>query len=94
LAGHTRAAPETITILFGSDAPVISTTADVNTFFRALFSGCLLPAAQLAQMKRTVPAADLGTTEPGTGQPDEGPGLPGPSTIVSVWRVGDAVPAG
>jgi D-alanyl-D-alanine carboxypeptidase len=42
------------------DAPIISTTADVTTFLRALLSGRLLPAAQLAQMKRTVAAADLG----------------------------------
>jgi D-alanyl-D-alanine carboxypeptidase len=37
------------------DAPLISTTADVNTFLQALLSGRLLPAAQLAEMKRTVP---------------------------------------
>jgi D-alanyl-D-alanine carboxypeptidase len=40
------------------DAPMISTTADVNAFFLALLSGRLLPAAQLAEMKRTVPADD------------------------------------
>jgi D-alanyl-D-alanine carboxypeptidase len=42
------------------DAPMTSTTADVNTFLRALLSGRLLPAPQLAEMKRTVPAEDLG----------------------------------
>jgi D-alanyl-D-alanine carboxypeptidase len=44
------------------DAPMISTTADVNTFFRALLSGRLLPAPQLAEMKRTIPADDLEDT--------------------------------
>jgi D-alanyl-D-alanine carboxypeptidase len=42
------------------DAPIISTTADMSTFLRALLSGRLLPAAQLVQMKRTVAADDLG----------------------------------
>lgn len=44
------------------DAPMISTTADVNTFFRALLSGRLLPTAQLAEMMRTVPADDQDAT--------------------------------
>lgn len=35
---------------------VVSTTADLSRFFRALLSGDLLPAAQLAEMRRTVPA--------------------------------------
>ncbi|TDE33313.1 class A beta-lactamase-related serine hydrolase [Actinomadura sp. 6K520] len=47
------------------DAPLISTTADVNTFFRALMGGRLLRPAQLAQMKRTVEAKDLWDVEPG-----------------------------
>ncbi|MDN3351978.1 serine hydrolase domain-containing protein [Actinomadura sp. DC4] len=37
------------------EAGLVSTTADLNRFFRALLGGRLLPAAQLAQMKRTVP---------------------------------------
>ncbi|WP_344581410.1 serine hydrolase domain-containing protein [Nonomuraea roseoviolacea] len=37
------------------EAGLVSTTADVNRFFRALLGGRLLPPAQLAQMKRTIP---------------------------------------
>jgi D-alanyl-D-alanine carboxypeptidase len=47
------------------DATLISTTADVTTFFRALMGGRLLPAAQLAQMKKTVEARDLWDIDPG-----------------------------
>ncbi|WP_329363199.1 beta-lactamase family protein [Streptomyces sp. NBC_00669] len=44
----------------------VSTTRDENTFFRALLSGRLLPARQLAEMKRTVPvSADLRSMWPG-----------------------------
>ncbi|GIG99809.1 serine hydrolase [Plantactinospora mayteni] len=35
---------------------IVSTTADLNTFFRGLFGGRLLRPAELAQMRRTVPA--------------------------------------
>ncbi|MEV5239535.1 serine hydrolase domain-containing protein [Streptomyces cinnamoneus] len=35
---------------------MISTNADLNRFFTALLAGRLLPAAQLAQMRTTVPA--------------------------------------
>ncbi|MFE0172268.1 serine hydrolase domain-containing protein [Streptomyces sp. NPDC059002] len=46
-----------------ADSAVISTTKDLNTFFRALVTGKLLPKAQLAEMQRTVArtgdAADL-----------------------------------
>ena len=62
------------------DAPIISTTADVTTFLRALMSGRLLPAAQMAKMKQTVAADDLGeegaryglgiSWRPATGCPD------------------------
>ena len=34
----------------------VSTVADLNTFFAALLAGRLLPPAQLAEMRRTVPA--------------------------------------
>jgi D-alanyl-D-alanine carboxypeptidase len=34
---------------------LVSTTADINRFFRALLGGRLLPPAQLAQMKQTMP---------------------------------------
>ncbi|MGW6915961.1 serine hydrolase domain-containing protein [Kitasatospora sp. NPDC054939] len=36
------------------EAGLVSTTEDLNRFFRALLSGRLLPQAQLEQMKRTV----------------------------------------
>ncbi|MFB9908145.1 serine hydrolase domain-containing protein [Allokutzneria oryzae] len=34
---------------------IVAPVADVNSFYRALLGGRLLPAAQLAEMKRTVP---------------------------------------
>ncbi|MFT2019381.1 serine hydrolase domain-containing protein [Streptomyces sp. 796.1] len=37
---------------------VVTTTADLNRFYVALLRGHLLPAAELAQMKTTVPVAD------------------------------------
>jgi D-alanyl-D-alanine carboxypeptidase len=40
----------------GAGGALISTMTDVNTFFRALWSGRLLPPAWLAEMRRTVPA--------------------------------------
>ncbi|MGW1074558.1 serine hydrolase domain-containing protein [Streptomyces sp. NPDC002537] len=39
---------------------MISTDSDLNRFFTALLAGRLLPAAQLAQMRTTVPAEHLG----------------------------------
>ncbi|MGI5417283.1 serine hydrolase domain-containing protein [Actinomadura luteofluorescens] len=56
-----RAEP-TETSLFAPlpDAPLISTTSDVNAFFRALMGGRLLHPAQLAQMKKTVEADEAG----------------------------------
>jgi D-alanyl-D-alanine carboxypeptidase len=44
---------------------MISTTGDLNRFFRALLNGRLLASAQLAEMKKTVPAKalqDMGVT--------------------------------
>lgn len=41
-----------------ADSAVISTTGDLNTFFRALVTGKLLPKAQLAEMQRTVARTD------------------------------------
>ncbi|MCC3777940.1 serine hydrolase [Streptomyces sp. UNOB3_S3] len=38
---------------------MISTNSDLNRFFTALLAGRLLPDAQLAQMRTTVPADDL-----------------------------------
>ncbi|MGW7440437.1 serine hydrolase domain-containing protein [Streptomyces sp. NPDC054849] len=39
---------------------MISTNSDLSRFFTALLSGRLLPAAQLAQMRTTVPIGDTG----------------------------------
>ncbi|WP_369382667.1 serine hydrolase domain-containing protein [Streptomyces sp. cg36] len=43
-----------------SAGAVVSTNTDLNTFYGALLGGRLLPAAQLAQMRTTVPAELLG----------------------------------
>ncbi|WP_245238499.1 serine hydrolase domain-containing protein [Streptomyces sp. MZ04] len=40
---------------------MVSTNSDLNQFFTALLDGRLLPAAQLAQMRTTVPADYFGT---------------------------------
>ncbi|MGW0392767.1 serine hydrolase domain-containing protein [Streptomyces sp. NPDC003042] len=42
----------------GTAGALISTTQDLNTFFRALLQGELLPAAQLSEMRETVPYKD------------------------------------
>ncbi|MEV6012195.1 serine hydrolase domain-containing protein [Streptomyces sp. NPDC051976] len=42
-----------------ADSGVVSTPADLNTFFRALATGKLLPAGQWRQMTETVPYDDL-----------------------------------
>ncbi|MGW3074053.1 serine hydrolase domain-containing protein [Kitasatospora sp. NPDC001132] len=39
---------------------VVSTNTDLNSFYAALLGGRLLPAAQLAEMRTTVPAEPLG----------------------------------
>ncbi|UOZ02537.1 serine hydrolase [Amycolatopsis sp. WQ 127309] len=52
----------------GAAGGLVSSGRDLDTFFSALLAGRLLPAAQLAQMRRTVPAP----TEPGA---DYGLGL-------------------
>ncbi|MFG3258894.1 serine hydrolase domain-containing protein [Streptomyces sp. NPDC048172] len=41
-----------------ADSGVISSTRDLDTFFRALMTGKLLPQAQLDEMRRTVPRTD------------------------------------
>ncbi|MFE2062714.1 serine hydrolase domain-containing protein [Streptomyces sp. NPDC059467] len=41
-----------------ADSGVVSTTADLNTFFRALAGGRLLPAEQWREMRRTVERTD------------------------------------
>ncbi|MFG1811560.1 serine hydrolase domain-containing protein [Streptomyces sp. NPDC049040] len=45
----------------------ISTTTDLNRYWRALTSGALLPAAQLAEMETTQPADTTGTSFYGLG---------------------------
>ncbi|QHC23131.1 serine hydrolase domain-containing protein [Streptomyces sp. GS7] len=49
-----------------ADGSLISTTADTNTFFRALLHGELLAPAQLADMQHTVEEPDGHGTPPGT----------------------------
>ncbi|MFC7546926.1 serine hydrolase domain-containing protein [Plantactinospora sp. GCM10030261] len=50
----------------GDPDSVISSSADLNRFFRALLGGRLLPPAQLAEMTRTVPvSADIERVWPG-----------------------------
>ncbi len=41
-----------------ADSGVVSTTADLNTFFRALASGRLLPAEEWREMRQTVERTD------------------------------------
>lgn len=45
--------------LVGASGAIISTTTDMNTFFRALIGGKLLPPAQLAEMQQTIDAKEL-----------------------------------
>ena len=46
---------------------LISTNSDLNRFFTALLAGRLLPAAQLAEMRTTVPAGAVGPCRYGLG---------------------------
>ncbi|MFD8702784.1 serine hydrolase domain-containing protein [Kitasatospora sp. NPDC059648] len=47
------------------EAGLVSTTADLDRFFRALLGGRLLPAAQLAQMQETRAATEYDPIMPG-----------------------------
>jgi D-alanyl-D-alanine carboxypeptidase len=49
----------------GADGSMISNTADLHKFFRALVGGALLRPEELAQMRRTVPATAWEELEPG-----------------------------
>jgi len=74
------------------DAALISTTADVTTFFRALMGGRLLHPAQLAQMKKTVEAKDLWDIDPGARY---GLGIswrPSSGCVGGVWSHGGTMP--
>lgn len=44
----------------GASGALVSTPADLNKFWRTLLGGDLLPRAQLAQMRATVPAPGIG----------------------------------
>ncbi|NGO07340.1 beta-lactamase family protein [Streptomyces sp. HC44] len=50
----------TLSVAGGADGSIVSTTADMNTFLRALMGGRLLPSEQLAQMRTTVPDSGEG----------------------------------
>jgi D-alanyl-D-alanine carboxypeptidase len=85
---------------------IISTTADLTTFYTALMHGRLLPKAQLAEMETTVPAPGLQSVWPGVryglglmwiplscggGYYAHGGDLPGYSTRDGVTPNGDRV---
>ncbi|MFF4776440.1 serine hydrolase domain-containing protein [Microtetraspora fusca] len=46
---------EQASLVSNGEAGLVSTTADLNRFFRALLGGRLLPPTQMAQMKQTIP---------------------------------------
>jgi D-alanyl-D-alanine carboxypeptidase len=46
---------EQVSLVNNGEAGLVSTTADLDRFFRALLGGRLLPPARLAEMKRTLP---------------------------------------
>ncbi|MFF2353693.1 serine hydrolase domain-containing protein [Kitasatospora sp. NPDC058115] len=66
--GYHRAAPDAPLVdytdmdasMAWAAGAVVSTNTDLNTFYGALLGGRLLPAAQLAEMRTTVPAEFLG----------------------------------
>nr|WP_257033020.1 MULTISPECIES: serine hydrolase domain-containing protein [unclassified Streptomyces] len=66
--GYYRSAPDAPPIdytemdssMAWASGAVVSTNTDLNSFFTALVGGRLLPAAQLAEMRTTVPAELLG----------------------------------
>ncbi|MCO5974611.1 serine hydrolase domain-containing protein [Actinoallomurus soli] len=49
---------EQVGLAGNGEAGLVSTTADLDRFFRALLGGRLLPPAQLAQMKQAVPVGE------------------------------------
>jgi D-alanyl-D-alanine carboxypeptidase len=57
--GHEELTDTSLSIGGGPDGAIISTNRDMNTFLMALMDGRLLPPAQLAAMKETVPAEDF-----------------------------------
>lgn len=71
----------------GAAGAMVATNADLNTFILALLSGKLLPPAQLAQMRQTVPFDRM----PGAGY---GLGLIHQSTSCGeqVWGHGGSIP--
>ncbi|MFJ1601994.1 serine hydrolase domain-containing protein [Streptomyces sp. NPDC088253] len=57
-ADGTRLDVTTNSYLHTADSGVVSTTADLNTFFRSLADGRLLPAEQWREMRQTVQRTD------------------------------------
>ncbi|MFD7730357.1 serine hydrolase [Kitasatospora phosalacinea] len=55
--GHPVDVTEQVGLGTNGEAGLVSTTADLDRFFRALLGGRLLPPAQLAEMRRTVSLA-------------------------------------
>jgi D-alanyl-D-alanine carboxypeptidase len=49
---------EQVSLVNNGEAGLVSTTADLNRFFRALLGGRLLSPTQLAQMKQAVPVGE------------------------------------
>ncbi|MCO5999029.1 serine hydrolase domain-containing protein [Actinoallomurus rhizosphaericola] len=49
---------EQVGLVGNGEAGLVSTTADLDRFFRVLLGGRLLPPAQLAQMKQAVPVGE------------------------------------
>ncbi|WP_424210960.1 serine hydrolase domain-containing protein [Streptomyces sp. BI20] len=72
----------------GAAGAMISTTADLNRFFSALVEGRVLAPALLREMRRTVPAAEIG---PGAGY---GLGLVSTPTSCgkTLWGHGGSIP--
>lgn len=48
--------------IFWTAGAIVSTLDDLNTFYRALFTGKLLPPAQMSELKTTVPFPDNNPT--------------------------------
>lgn len=80
--GHEELTDTTLSVDGGADGGIVSTTADMNTFLRALMAGELLPEEQMAQLRTTVPtrpeAGQDGADQNGNGQPEAGQDGDGP----------------
>ncbi|NUU24072.1 MAG: beta-lactamase family protein, partial [Streptomycetaceae bacterium] len=74
---------------FWGSGNLVSTVDDLNRFFRALFTGGLVPAAQLAEMRRTVPG-DVAGVEFGLGLMRVP--LPPGCAATEIWGFNGSVP--